>query len=75
MTKEEALKIQYLVCDSNLLKESEKLIEQIYDDFESRTCETCKHHEDIGKSYKACTELNINTGIDFSCSLWESKER
>jgi len=48
-------------------------INRIHDDFESRTCENCKYHADINKSYKKCLELGINTSNNFSCNIWESK--
>ena len=49
------------------------LIDDIYDDFESRTCENCTYSEDIEKSYERCEELGINVGRDFGCSLFKRK--
>jgi len=45
---------------------------------ENRTCSNCKHLEYIEKSYKKCSELDINIGHtsqdEFYCAYWESKD-
>jgi len=48
-----------------------EVIDKIFDDFESRTCESCKFHSD-----GFCTELVYdisNLGFD-SCNKWEAKD-
>ena len=64
--------------------EGEELIDMIYDDFESRTCENCKHwsldleyghklgycDKDIGNSL---TIDNV-TKHNFGCNRWEKKQ-
>ena len=52
MTREEAKDLiemefddYYYCCDSNHCS----VIDQIYDDFESRTCENCKHYNKDNK--------------------------
>ena len=50
------------------------LIDKIYDDFESRVCENCKHHKYIEKSYRMCNKLEIATSSDFGCNRFERRE-
>ena len=82
MTREEA-KAEL----TNLKKEEEyslyylthQLLDDIYDDFESRTCENCKFlNRDTGKSYSTCTELPLNMGADtiteFGCNWFKRKD-
>ena len=49
-------------------------IDDIFDYFESRTCNNCRYHEDIGKSYKMCELLAISTNYDFGCVAFEPKK-
>ena len=53
-------------------------INALFDNFESRTCKTCKYLEDIEKSFKYCEENDMNIGHltwdTFYCSKWESKD-
>ena len=79
MTREEALNklLGGLTIDGVI-----NLIDDIYNDFESRTCESCKYHYSTGE----CSELFIDvigeydadtilmhTSDDFSCNKWEKK--
>ena len=78
MTREEAKKIADLSIStikrySDLTKRFNGLIDEIYDDFESRVCENCKHHKYIEKSYRLCEELEITTSDDFCCNLFERR--
>ena len=50
------------------------IVNSMFDDFESRACKNCKHHKDIGKSYRTCYEIELNTSDDFGCVLFERKE-
>ena len=72
--------------DGNLLVmavDTEKLVNKIYDDFESRTCENCLFKQE--REYQ-CTNLHINdkhplkeadywlhVNKDFGCNKWEAK--
>lgn len=52
-------------------------INKIYDDFESRTCSSCKFYGDIwfrDCTIAGCTKLRISVGKTFSCNKWESKD-
>jgi len=61
------------------------LIDKIFDDFESRTCENCKHwdEDDTGYGYKlGYCEKDVGNGFtidnvtqhSFGCNRWEQKE-
>jgi hypothetical protein len=55
------------------------LIDKIYNDFESRTCESCKHSRTTdGYSNVWCESDGIlddvNTSREFCCVDWESKD-
>lgn len=63
--------------------EIDMFIDKIYDYFENRTCESCKHFEvddtiDTNKCFGwcnnivSCTKSNI-CDIDFYCKYWENK--
>lgn len=54
------------------------LIKNIYDDFESRTCENCKHGGLSTMGYTDCLNRNVNhlwqdkkLPDDMSCKRWE----
>ena len=80
MTREEAQRavnlIKYrLVYDANssLNKPNRNIIDDIYDDFENRTCENCHFYR---KSIRWCSEsVEIKGYIDkdFGCNKWEEK--
>ena len=58
---------------------SEDIVDIIYDNFESRSCDSCLYLDrDTGKSYSVCEYLNSNISagmIDtFYCSEWEKKQ-
>lgn len=59
-----------------------KTIESIGDDFENRTCESCKYFNIGSGSYYGACDKHVNTtknkeewlsNIEFSCNRWESK--
>jgi len=53
-----------------------KLNTFIEDNFKNssyRICQECKFHEDIGKSHKKCSQLDISTSFDFACNMFESR--
>lgn len=54
------------------------LINAIYDDIESRTCENCKYGNDLDLSLLSCTSMNPQTPsfctIDFGCNKFERKD-
>lgn len=49
------------------------LIDKIYDDFENRTCESCKHNNTCEMQY-VLRQGVTNTSFlkDFGCNKWES---
>ena len=60
-------------------------LRDIYDDFESRTCENCKHRNDMSecemlKQYEMVDGQTIEVLFDtykyedFGCALWEQKQ-
>ena len=56
------------------------LVCEIYNDFESRNCASCKHLDnDTGKSYSNCDLLQITIGCEtkkeFYCAYWEAKDK
>jgi hypothetical protein len=83
MTREEAMKIfRYEVDRQEKFSEFgysfENLLHEVYDNFESRTCSNCKHLEYIEKSFKRCSEIDINIGhiteYEFYCAYWENRD-
>ena len=44
------------------------LVNDICDDFESRTCQNCK---DYRTDYGLCVELDIEVNKSFCCNKWE----
>ena len=74
MTREEAL---YELC--NLEHNPLNIINMIYNDFESQTCENCKYWN----KYRECQKLfyhddhanheNLETDSDFSCNRFKAK--
>ena len=51
-----------------------EIIDEIYDDFESRTCGKCRYEHKItmSGSARSCTLLEIAIGKDFGCNKWKS---
>ena len=61
----EAMKISLGQSSDNL----SRLIDSIYDDFETQTCENCIHH---GCGFMSAIEKDIGFMPDnFSCNKWE----
>jgi len=56
---------------------AESLIDSIYDDFKSRTCENCKYYVSVNESSGMCINIDLTyidaVDCDFSCNKWESK--
>lgn len=82
MTREEAYDIKFVVKQS-LHEAKMKLINKIYDYFESRTCESCKYNKEVDGfmvfcDNQVCKDLSKMMwhpyGIDYSCKYWESKD-
>ena len=74
MTREEAIERAYN-------NETEHLIDTIYDDFESRTCESCRFCEDgshcelADNAYMLGERLfKATVNEKMSCVLWEKKD-
>ena len=79
MTREEAEK-QYTFNMMASMNEftNRFLIHEIYDDFESRTCENCKIFTQNGTCPIYYEAYNINLAkdeTDFNCSKWKIKDR
>ena len=78
MTREEAYEWNENTHDVNFPLEVEKmqesifyLLKKVYDGFESRTCENCKH--DYGCDIQDRLEL-IDYSTGFGCNKFERKE-
>lgn len=72
MDREEAHKIYYPISGVNLSGEKD-LIDKIYDDFESRTCESCEYLEILCENEESIVfEMAINRK-DFGCNKWKQK--
>lgn len=84
MTREEAFDGIYHADTFDLAQD---MVNKIYDDFESRTCENCKHYEEIIQGIGECSNdiyEGFSAGLvydydnmflpkDFGCNKWESK--
>lgn len=87
MTRQEAKRKLFELIESGFINFNEKgLIDSIYDDFENRNCENCKHYnpsnydlkEDILDQWIECANLYVETREliqlkDFCCNKWETK--
>lgn len=63
MTREEAQEEMEVGANPN------EVVDAIYDDFESRTCENCKHFNDDGE----CVYLDMLPDAGFGCNQFERK--
>lgn len=75
MTREEAKKFAW---ESPNLKFDE-IIDEIYDDFESRTCESCRFNENDKCGIRHGIFLMSNYGVEvnldtFCCNQWETRD-
>jgi len=83
MTREEALKRpSNFVTNAGFLNRSKVygLINEIFDDFESRTCKNCKHFNQhayttatMGTHRMRCGHYGFECCHDFGCVKWEAK--
>jgi hypothetical protein len=94
MNREEALKkaellppADYWVSGTTYIDNVEDLVEDIYDDFESRTCGNCKHYQIVMPqnnphdqfNYIDCCANEAGKNVvsyppmDFGCIKWESR--
>jgi len=56
--------------------DTEKIIDMIYDDFESKTCENCRWYKTVAivtEEQKLCALLDLNMGKNFGCNKFERK--
>lgn len=62
-------------CDVISLYESIKIIKEIYDSFENRSCNDCKYFTSSPNTnkYDCCEKGIADTSISFCCNKWESK--
>jgi hypothetical protein len=51
----------------------ERLVNDIYDDFEKQTCENCKHCDEIKDTIIHCESFEQFLPIEMSCNRWEKK--
>lgn len=67
MNREEA----HIKLDENDNKRigKHRIIDEIYDDFESRTCGNCR----FWSNEYGCIKLNIDLGTDFGCNEFKIK--
>ena len=91
MTREEAVEWvcntfdeDFPLSDGDKAESIEALVNRVYNRFESRTCENCKHS--VAEDYKededvySCRNDETNLPIeqvftkDFSCNKWETKD-
>ena len=78
MTREEAQNgLQWTATNEIMLENRAiKLIDRIYDDFESRTCANCKHYKRISDYPNKCEyheTYNLIFTNDFGCNKFEQK--
>ena len=80
MTREEAHSKVDMLGQYTGFAEAHSFIEDVYDDFESRTCENCKHFNilDYTESHGRCknrslTVHNRQVPKSFGCNKWERK--
>jgi len=79
MKREEAKEFEYsLDVDGYYYKDVELVIDNIYDDFESRTCKNCKHSGLYTKGWMPCLHPENEYHIkevhdDFGCNKWEAR--
>ena len=80
MIRSEALlEVDNFLDNENDFNNIRKLINKIYDDFESRVCKNCKYFVECNDGYHYCNNIN-NTGLngiitpDFGCNRFEKKE-
>jgi len=82
MTREEAIEEMKKYGEGSF---SEVIVNQIYDDFKSRTCGNCKHQNNmkckhpflshmVDSSAFGWVEENFETKEDFGCKKWEAKD-
>ncbi len=76
MTREEAHKQLYSAWSDeiNYSVRPKDILDKVYDDFESGTCENCKWYKNVGESYRVCLLYDIAYGKDFGCNKFKLKE-
>ena len=86
MTRKEALLYINDNADRNTIyeREAEDLIDSIYDDFESRTCENCKWGNEVGDKTALLCGQAVCQGLDeygqymvcrdFGCNKWMEQD-
>lgn len=81
MTRDEAKDYDYdLDVDGYYYKDVDKVIDKIFDDFESRKCENCKYGKPILNNRISCENgllsfsyVALTLDKDFGCNKWKSK--
>ena len=75
MTRNEAKENLYYGIQFDTLK-IDKFIDKVYDDFESRTCKSCKYFTSSPNTnkYDCCEKGIADTSISFCCNKWEVRD-
>ena len=72
MNRNEAIKKQEALYPYGYSTLNVKLINKIYDDFESRTCKSCKHNKSCETLFVLLENISIPAHLkDFGCNKWE----
>ena len=71
MTREEAVKKVTDVYADGVSNRT--VVNSIYDNFESRTCESCKWNNS-NEYIRSCSLVGYTRYEDFGCNRWEQKE-
>ena len=78
MTREEQKAYNAENYPASVLTWLDEATDRAYDDFESRTCENCKHfnHTRCGvvTYYVNVAENNPQVDLDFGCNRWNKKD-
>ena len=76
MKRENAIALLEDDRSEELKQFSKKIVNKIYDDFESRTCNNCVYYNSMNESSGLCEHLGLpELGVDsdFGCNKWEAK--
>jgi hypothetical protein len=81
MTRDEALDLQILTFDyfdkpiqEPISDEMALIVNKIYDDFESRTCESCRFYTKTNQKNHICNLEHDIWHLDRGCGKWEKKD-
>ena len=81
MTREEDIKevLRLYFDDDCFGQDFEVFVDNMHDDFESRTCENCKYAKDMDYQYMHCSNKNRDTPkfvfLSSKCGRFEGKSK